>query len=213
MHVQMKTPASPDQQVITPRGPRPSGACRSTRRHRSASERSGARSWCCMPSKCSTRAASSSACRGPSVADTFDPEEVAVIGLHTVFEHHEAMTSMALDACIHEYRLGLPIGVDEPGDGPVPVTMCAYGLRGTPSLVLIDRLGRRRRHSFGAEPDLLAGRKSRSCSRRDLPTIARWWRNGISGTHIASRAFGLHLNRNGRRRSGEQGCAKADTIR
>jgi hypothetical protein len=100
-----------------------------------------------------------------AIADTFDPEEVAVIGLHTVFEHREAMTSMALDACIHEYRLGLPIGVDEPGDGPVPVTMRAYGLRGTPSLVQIDRLGRLRRHSFGAEPDLLAGGGNRAPAR------------------------------------------------
>jgi hypothetical protein len=122
--------------------------------------------------------------RAKRVADIFDPEEVAVIGLHTVFEHHEAMPSMALDACIHEYRLGLPIGVDEPGDGPVPVTMRAYGLRGTPSLVLIDRLGRRRRHSFRAEPDLLAGGGNRAPARGETSqkssAVAEW---DLGNTH------------------------------
>jgi peroxiredoxin len=59
---------------------------------------------------------------------------VAVVGLHTVFEHHAAMTPVALEAFIHEYRLTFPIGVDEPGtDGPLPVTMARYGMRGTPT--------------------------------------------------------------------------------
>jgi hypothetical protein len=35
--------------------------------------------------------------------------------------------------------------------------MRAYGFRGTPSLVLIDRQGFLRRHSFGADDDLLVG--------------------------------------------------------
>ena len=90
----------------------------------------------------------------------FDPAQVAVVGLHTVFEHHEAMTPVALRAFIHEYRLSFPIGVDlpsgNPGD-PVPTTMRAYGMRGTPSLVLIDRNGCLRRHGFGAEDDLAVG--------------------------------------------------------
>jgi len=88
----------------------------------------------------------------------FDPSAVAVVGLHTVFEHHEAMTPVALRAFLHEYRIGFPVGVDAPGIGsPVPRTMQAYGLRGTPSLVLIDRAGRLRRHSFGAEEDMAVG--------------------------------------------------------
>lgn len=88
----------------------------------------------------------------------FDPAEVAVIGLHTVFEHHEAMTPLALRAFLHEYRIAFPVGVDAPGaDGPVPQTMQAYELRGTPSLLLIDREGRLRHHGFGAEEDLAVG--------------------------------------------------------
>jgi len=68
--------------------------------------------------------------------------EVAVIGLHTVFEHHAAMTEVALEAFIHEYRLTLPVAVDWPGeDDPIPRTMRRYGMRGTPTTIVIDRSG------------------------------------------------------------------------
>lgn len=88
----------------------------------------------------------------------FGAEGVAVVGLHTVFEHHEAMTATALRAFAYEYRLAFPIGIDAHAPGePVPQTMRAYGLRGTPSLLLIDRAGRLRRHSFGAEDDMAVG--------------------------------------------------------
>jgi peroxiredoxin len=86
----------------------------------------------------------------------FDAEDVAVIGLHSVFEHHAAMTPLALAAFLHEWRIGFPVGVDAPADGahdPIPRTMRAYALQGTPSLLLIDRAGHLRRHSFGAEDD------------------------------------------------------------
>lgn len=88
----------------------------------------------------------------------FDPADVAVIGLHAVFEHHEAMTPVSLRAFLHEYRITFPVAVDMPGiEGGVPQTMRSYGLRGTPSLLLIDRAGRLRRHSFGAEEDMVVG--------------------------------------------------------
>lgn len=92
------------------------------------------------------------------IAALFPAEEVAVIGIHTVFEHHEAMTPVALAAFLHEYRIRFPVAVDRPGgEGPIPHTMAAYGMRGTPSLVLIDRAGMLRRHAFGAEDDLKVG--------------------------------------------------------
>ncbi|MCO5066445.1 MAG: redoxin domain-containing protein [Rhizobiaceae bacterium] len=92
------------------------------------------------------------------IAANFPRSDVAVIGVHTVFEHHQAMTPISLAAFIHEYRLTFPIAVDRPGGkGPIPATMAAYGMRGTPSLVLIDRAGKVRRHAFGAEDDLLVG--------------------------------------------------------
>ncbi len=91
---------------------------------------------------------------------TFAPRDVAVIGLHTVFEHHAAMTPVSLQAFLHEYRIDFPVGVDAPSadpHDPIPVTMRAYGFQGTPSLVLIDRNGDLRRHTFGAEDDLELG--------------------------------------------------------
>jgi hypothetical protein len=84
---------------------------------------------------------------------------VAVIGLHTVFEHHAAMTPVALEAFLHEYSVTHPVGIDDPGSdgGAVPMSMRRYGLRGTPSLMLIDRAGRLRWHEFGRIDDLRLG--------------------------------------------------------
>lgn len=90
----------------------------------------------------------------------FDAADVAVIGLHTVFEHHAAMTPVSLQAFLHEFRIAFPVGVDAPGADahrPIPATMQAYGMRGTPSLVLIDRNGHLRLHAFGAAEDLAVG--------------------------------------------------------
>ncbi|HMN55709.1 MAG TPA: TlpA disulfide reductase family protein [Ottowia sp.] len=92
------------------------------------------------------------------VHEAFQSEEVAVIGLHTVFEHHEEMGPKALQAFIHEYRLPFPIGIDQAGGaGPLPVTMAQWGLHGTPSVVLFDRQGRARLHRFGVVNDLVLG--------------------------------------------------------
>lgn len=93
-----------------------------------------------------------------SIWETFDRSQVSVIGLHTVFEHHEAMTDVALRAFIHEYRFTFPIGVDRPdGSHGLPRTMAAYAMQGTPTLILIDRQGRLRKQKFGHEPDLRVG--------------------------------------------------------
>jgi len=88
----------------------------------------------------------------------FAPGDVAVLGVHTVFEHHAVMTAAALQVFMHEYRLDFPIGIDQPdGSQGVPLTMRAYGLRGTPSLVLLDRQGRIRLQHFGSIDDLALG--------------------------------------------------------
>jgi hypothetical protein len=93
-----------------------------------------------------------------AIRRSFAERDVCVIGLHSVFEHHEVMTPAALSAFAHEYRLDFPIAIDLPAtDGPIPLTMQAYGLRGTPSLVLIDRQGRIRLNHFGRIDDLQAG--------------------------------------------------------
>ena len=85
----------------------------------------------------------------------FASDGVAVVGLHTVFEHHEAMQPVSLQAFLHEFRVTHPVGVDAPTPGQrIPATMQAYGMQGTPTLVLIDRVGRIRRQHFGRLDDL-----------------------------------------------------------
>jgi hypothetical protein len=92
------------------------------------------------------------------VFNMFEPGDVAVIGLHATFEHHAAITHSVLNAYIHEYRIKFPVALDLPGaSGPIPQTMERYKMRGTPTLVLIDRLGYVRKHSFGAVDDLRLG--------------------------------------------------------
>ncbi|WP_082550019.1 redoxin domain-containing protein [Mesorhizobium sp. Root157] len=92
------------------------------------------------------------------IAAMFREADLAVIGLHTVFEHHQAMTPVSLEAFLHEYQITFPVGVDQPSEnGPIPRTMAAYGFRGTPSLVLIDRGGYIRHHGFGQEDDIALG--------------------------------------------------------
>ena len=87
----------------------------------------------------------------------FAASDVAVIGLHTVFEHHDVMTAAALDAFVREYRYTFPIGIDAPSRGSIPATMREYQLQGTPSTVLIDRQGRIRLSHFGLLDDMALG--------------------------------------------------------
>jgi peroxiredoxin len=90
--------------------------------------------------------------------DMFRNSDLQVIGLHTVFEHHAAMTPVSLKAFVHENRLTFPIGVDTAGeDTPVPVTMAAYGMQGTPTLILIRRNGTVYHHGFGQQDDMAVG--------------------------------------------------------
>ena len=92
------------------------------------------------------------------VHEALGRQGLVVLGLHTVFEHHEAMRPVSLAAYIHENRLRFPIGVDRADDlHDLPLTMRAYGMQGTPTLLLIDRQGRLRQHSFGHVPDLVLG--------------------------------------------------------
>lgn len=92
------------------------------------------------------------------VRDAFQESEVAVIGLHTVFEHHEAQGRRdVLSAFLHENRIAFPVGIDAQGDGILPQTMTAYAMQGTPTLLLIDALGRLRMQRFGHLDDLRLG--------------------------------------------------------
>jgi len=98
---------------------------------------------------------------GPQVQkarEFYSHDLLAVIGLHTVFEHHEAMRRESLKAYLYEFKYSYPVAIDRhSGGNPLPDTMAALGLRGTPSFLLIDKLGRLRRHFFGRMEDLRLG--------------------------------------------------------
>ena len=92
------------------------------------------------------------------VAEAFARTDLAVVGLHTVFEHHAVMGPDALAVYLHENRIRYPVGVDAyDGDDPIPRTMRAYATQGTPTLVLIDRAGHIRLQHFGLLDDLRLG--------------------------------------------------------
>lgn len=115
---------------------------------------------------------------------TFPRDRVGVVGLHTVFEHHAAMNNAALRAFVHEYGWSFPIGVDEPGsDTALPRTMVRYGLRGTPTHVLLDKCGRVALHHFGALDDLMLGATIGSLveeSVADSPIVADAGREAVA---------------------------------
>jgi peroxiredoxin len=87
--------------------------------------------------------------------ERFTPNEVVVLGLHSVFEHHAVLTPAALEVFMHEYRWPFPVGIDEADGDSVPKTMAAYQMQGTPTLLIFDRAGRLRRHYFGRPDDIL----------------------------------------------------------
>ncbi len=93
------------------------------------------------------------------IRDTFGADQVAVIGIHTVFEHHDVQGGKpALEAFLHEYRYRFPVGIDRRNEGErIPATMGHYEMQGTPTFVLIDKKGRRRRQYFGMVSELVIG--------------------------------------------------------
>jgi len=106
----------------------------------------------------------------------FAEEDLAVIGLHTVFEHHDVQgTARALEVFLHEYGIGFPVGIDAPSEnGDLPRTMRAYGMQGTPTTILIDRRGNLRRHHYGHQDDMRLGADIMALLREDtLPDQSR----------------------------------------
>ena len=91
------------------------------------------------------------------LAKGLEERDLAVIGLHRVFEHHDGNSRESLAAFLHEWRVHFPVAVDAQGDGPMPRTMEAWHLQGTPTLVLFDRRGEMRARHFGQVSDLALG--------------------------------------------------------
>lgn len=78
-----------------------------------------------MPSRCSAPAVSCTACRRPNAFINSSPVKGSPSwGLHTVFEHHEGMQPVSLQAFLHEFRVTHPVGVDAATPGKrIPATM------------------------------------------------------------------------------------------
>jgi peroxiredoxin len=108
------------------------------------------------------------------VAELFAEQDVAVIGLHTVFEHHAAQgTRAALAAFLHEYRITFPVAIDQPSDdGFLPKTMAAYQMQGTPTQILIDRSGKLRKNKFGIVDDMMLGAEIMSLLHEPFDSVA-----------------------------------------
>lgn len=90
--------------------------------------------------------------------ELYTNDDLQVVGLHTVFENHAVMSPDALRVFLKEYRVTFPVAVDKaPDTGAIPMTMGKYQMRGTPTLVVLDKLGRMRLHHFGQISDMQIG--------------------------------------------------------
>lgn len=83
---------------------------------------------------------------------------LTVIGLHTVFEHHQAMQPHALEAFISEYRLQFAVGVAAYEKNKLtPKMMEDWQMKGTPSTFVFSVTGDLCLHQFGHVDDLPLG--------------------------------------------------------
>jgi len=92
------------------------------------------------------------------IRQCFSESDVAVLGLHTVFEHHHVMGQDALEVFLHDYGITFPVGIDkEIEHSDIPLTMKTHGLQGTPSLLIFDRSGNLQFNHFGVIDDMIVG--------------------------------------------------------
>lgn len=77
-------------------------------------------------------------------------DDVTLIGLHTVFEDHEAQAPDPLAHYVARAGITFPVAIDafEPGHD-APITMRRLLIIGTPSIISIDRAGSVRERLFG----------------------------------------------------------------
>ena len=110
------------------------------------------------------------------IARAFSTDEVAVVGLHMVFENHKDMTPSQLEPFLKQEHIEIPIAVDKPNGSGLPETMEAYGMQGTPTLLVFDRQGRLRRHYLGAVDDVRLGAEIMALCIEDkkAPREPRW---------------------------------------
>ncbi|WP_108977240.1 peroxiredoxin family protein [Leptospira ryugenii] len=92
------------------------------------------------------------------IHQTFADKGVKVIGIHTVFEHHNVMGPDALETYLAEFRYSFPVVIDKHNSPhPIPDVMRRLELQGTPSFLLFDKAGNLRSHYFGPVDPLSFG--------------------------------------------------------
>ena len=85
-------------------------------------------------------------------------DQLVVLGVHSVFEHHAVTGPDALEVFLHEFGITFPVAVDRTSEtGVLPVTMKRWQLEGTPTTMLVDRQGRVRQTWLGQLDDLALG--------------------------------------------------------
>ncbi|MDO3387676.1 TlpA disulfide reductase family protein [Gilvimarinus sp. SDUM040013] len=89
-----------------------------------------------------------------SVRKVYSEDQLSIVGLHSVFEHHDAMTPTALKAFVSEMGITYPVAIDAASDGPVPKTMAHYNLQGTPSMLIFSADGSLIVQHFGRLSDM-----------------------------------------------------------
>lgn len=104
---------------------------------------------------------------------SFNEEHVSVIGLHTVFEHHEAMEEVSLKAFLHEFQVKFPVGIDASNGQSIPKTMQKFQLQGTPSWLIFDRKGNLKLHAFGQIEDITLGAEVAKIALDGMPSDIR----------------------------------------
>ncbi len=93
------------------------------------------------------------------LAQSFEEKDLVVIGLHSVFEHHDGNSRESLAAFLHEWRIGFPVAIDAPATARCharwrlgtcrarPASCCSTGrarcVRATSGRYPISRSGRR----------------------------------------------------------------------
>ena len=85
---------------------------------------------------------------------SFNGDEVTVIGLNTAFEEHDKQSAKALEDFAAQHGPIFPIAKDAANGGDMPETMAAYEIQGTPTILIFDRQGRLRRHYLGRVDDM-----------------------------------------------------------
>lgn len=80
-----------------------------------------------------------------------DNPDVVLLSIHSVFEGHDQQTPEELLQFMTEKKIRHPVGIDrhEPGN-PIPLTMQAYDIQGTPEIIIIDKAGQIRFQKFGS---------------------------------------------------------------